>query len=168
MIAVKLAGCACVAAFAALWCASYASGLRRRVAALERVCRFAVFVAEQIGYYETPYPAIVGKFAAAEGIRADSAESAAALTVADIKPEKLARIGQALAADLDADDAARFLEFYSGVGAGFANAELRLCDEAKRYFEDRAATLRAGYAQKTRVRAALALFAAFSVCVLVW
>ena len=172
MIAAKIAGCACVAAVAALWCASYASGTRRRIEALERAKRFAAFVAEQIGYYETPYPAIVAKFAAAEGISAEGIASegitADRFNGGASDAALLAAAGRELAAGLDECDAARFLAFYNGVGAGFADAELRLCDEARRYFEDRAAALRAEYAQKKRVRTALALFAAFSVCILVW
>ena len=178
MIAAKLVGCACVAAFAALWCASYASGMRRRIDALGRAKRFAEFVAEQIGYYETPYPEIVAKFAAAEGVAVKQEQGAPPLFAEDVAvdggaPDSsrltyLAAVGRRLAAGLDGEDGTRFLAFYDGVGAGFTDTELRLCDEARRYFEDRLAAACREYSQKTRVRTALALFAAFSVCVLVW
>ena len=161
MIFWKAVGCVCVAAGAALGCASYATFLSKRLRAIERAARFASFVSEQIEYYETPYPEIVRRFAAAEGIADVTPES-------HITPQTLAGIGRALADGMDMGDAARFLSFYDGVGAGFADAEMRVCEGEKRYFEERHAALRGEFAKKKRARCALALFAAFSVCVLVW
>ena len=159
MTVLKIAGCACVAAGAALWCLNYAASLGRRLDAIGRAGRFAVYVGEQIRFYETPYPRIVADFASKEGVvRAEESES----------PDSFAALGEALAAGLDGSDKERFLAFYNAVGAGTSETELRLCEECRGYFEERLTLLRGEFERKKRSRAAIALFAAFSVCVLVW
>ena len=172
----KAAGCACVVACAAIGCFAYSAFLARRLRALDRAKRFAQFVADQIRYYETPFSQIVRRFAAAEkldGVAAaekpDVAPGARKLDgAAGENPKSYAAFGLILADGLDETDAARFLSFYEGIGAGFADAELRSCEEARRYFEERCGDLEKEYAVKKRSSAAIAFFAAFSVCVLLW
>ena len=159
MFFVKLVGCVCVGAGAALWCFSCFASLNRRLDALDRAERFAVYVAEQIRFYETPYPRIVADFAEKESV---------APAVPDGSPDAFAALGDALASGLDGADKDRFLAFYNVVGAGTAETELRLCEESRGYFGERLAVLRGEFERKKRARAAIALFAAFSVCVLVW
>lgn len=78
-----------------------------------------------------------------------------------------AEVARMICAPLDSDDAEKFLSFFRQVGAGFSDTELRLCDETSLYFAERLAALRADFAQKRRVNASLALFAAISVCILI-
>ena len=163
----KAAGCACVVACAAIVCFAYSAFLARRLRALDRAKRFAQFVADQIRYYETPLSQIVRRFAAAEKL--DSAPGAKKLDGAvSENPKSYAAFGLILADGLDETDAARFLSFYEGIGAGFADAELRSCEEARRYFGERCGDLEQEYAVKKRSSAAIAFFAAFFVCVLLW
>ena len=161
MIWWKAAGCVCVAFAAALAFSSYASLLSRRLDALARAARFASFVGEQIEYYETPFPEIARKFAERENVCDFSPGE-------DVTSNTLASIEADLADGLEAEDASRFASFFDGVGAGFADTETRLCDEAKAYFKDRLAELGEEYTKKKRARGAIALFAVFSVFVLVW
>ena len=184
MSAAKLAGCACLAVASGIWCFCYVSSLRARLEALERSRRFALFVGEQIRDYQTPYPTIVARFAASEGLAGapgvkrgdegagdvpgESVFGSGAGAAGDLSPIAFSRIGAELAAHLDEGDGRRFLSFYNGIGAGSAETELRLCDEAGRYFGDKISEKKEEYSKKKRAGVALALFALFSVCVLVW
>ena len=174
---IKIAGCVCVATGAALWCFYYAASLGRRLDALDRARRFAVYVGEQIRFYETPYPRIVADFAAKAGVTTETSDGSPEALFAkegvapertDGSPRGFAALGDALADGLEATDRERFLAFYNAVGAGTAETELRLCEECRVYFDERLGVLRGEFERKKRSRAAIALFAAFSVCVLVW
>lgn len=148
-------------AAAGIWCGSYIGALSKRLEALERAVRFASFVADQIEYYETPFPGIALGFASVEHLLEDADPDGKEIA------DPVMHVGALIASGMDAGDAARFLSFFEGIGAGNADTEIRLCGEARRYFEQRVSELKAEYAQKKRSRVALALFAAFTLCVLV-
>ncbi len=160
MIALKLAGCACIIACSAMWCVRYGAALHARITSLERVTRFISLCRREIEYYETRFPMIVQKFVRSEGLvlppsantNEDAADECAATAICD---------------GLDSADAERFLAFFSQIGAGFSETEIRLCDEAALYFVERLTELRADFSRKRRVNSSLTLFAAISVCILI-
>lgn len=156
VIALRLAGCACILAFSVMWCIRYATSLTSRLCAVERAARFVALVRREIEYYETEFPAIVRKFIASEKLEAHTSSALNENEVADT-----------VCAPLDSADAERFAAFFWQIGAGFSDAELRLCDETSLYFAERLAALRADFAKRRRVNSSLALFAAISVCILI-
>ena len=162
MIALRLAGCACVLAAAALFCAAYSASLDKALEAYERAVRFITLVRREIEFYETPFPQIARKFAAAENISVEPPphpEVGGSDAAVDA-------VGEALASLPDADDAARFASFYASVGGGFCETVLRSCDDAKLYFEEQLAEMRKDHERRRRVCFALTLFTAATACLL--
>lgn len=156
MIALKLAGCACIIACSVMWCIRYAASLRTHLASLERAARFIALCRREIEYYETEFPKIVQKFVSSEG-----------LDIPNTEAENDAGVVRTVCDGLDTADAERFNSFFSQIGAGFCDTELRLCDENALYFANRLAELRSDSARKRRVNSSLTLFAAISVCILI-
>ena len=164
----RLAGCAVVLFAASVSYADYAASLDERAQAYSRVVRFISFVRREIAFYETPFPQIVEKFAAAEKLTVggDEADRAGVSTDA-FAAGAVDRVGGEIGSLPCDDDAARFASFFASVGSGFSETELRSCDDALGYFEDRAASLREEYERRRRVRAILTLFVCATVCLLV-
>lgn len=156
MIALRLAGCACIIACAVMWCVRYAASLHVRIAALERAARFIALCRREIEYYETEFPKIVQKFVSSEN-----------LDLPDSASGNDAETANVISDGLDTADAQRFNSFFSQIGAGFSDTEIRLCDESALYFAERLAELRTDFARKRRVNSSLALFAAISICILI-
>ena len=155
-MALRLAGCGCVFVSALMWCVQDRAVQDRVMEAYSRVLRFIAFVRREIEFYETPFPRIAAKFSEREGDLDVSCQT-----------DTVEALGAALSSALAEADRARFLSFYGEVGGNFSETELRACDEASQYFGERLASLKEELGQKKRVRSALTVFAAATVCILV-